>query len=58
MAVIEDKSAPGTLQLIDAEGELHVKHSGEAHDIVLVPVPSGMIGSLTILGWPTKSHCR
>jgi hypothetical protein len=46
MAVIEDKSAPGTLQLIDADGELHVKHSGDAHDIVLIPLPSGMICSL------------
>lgn len=40
MAIIEDKSAPGTLQLIDAGGQLHVKHSGAAHDIVLVPLPS------------------
>ncbi|KAE8447152.1 hypothetical protein EG329_010983 [Mollisiaceae sp. DMI_Dod_QoI] len=42
MAVIEDKSAPGTLQLIDENGELHVKHSTAAKDIVLVPMPSVM----------------
>ena len=42
MAVIEDKSAPGTVQLIDASGELHVKHSKAAQDVVLVPLPSGM----------------
>lgn len=41
MAVVEDKSAPGTLQLIDANGKLHVKHSKSAKDIVLVPLPSG-----------------
>lgn len=40
MAVVEDKSAPGTLQLIDANGKLHVKHSKSAKDIVLVPLPS------------------
>ncbi|KAH8795055.1 major facilitator superfamily transporter [Hyaloscypha sp. PMI_1271] len=40
MAIIEDKSAPGTVHLIDATGELHVKHSEAAHDIVLVPLPS------------------
>ncbi|CZR64625.1 related to transporter protein HOL1 [Phialocephala subalpina] len=41
MTVIEDKSAPGTLQLIDENGEMHVKHSDTgAKDIVLVPVPS------------------
>jgi hypothetical protein len=41
MAVIEDRSAPGTVHLIDATGELHVKHSEAAQDIVLVPLPSG-----------------
>jgi len=41
MATVEDKSAPGTVHLIDATGELHVKHSAAAHDIVLVPLPSG-----------------
>lgn len=43
MAVIEDISAPGTLQLIDETGELHVKHSKAAHDVVLIPMPSGQI---------------
>jgi hypothetical protein len=42
MVAIEDKSAPGTVQLIDASGELHVKHSKAAKDVVLVPLPSGM----------------
>lgn len=41
MVAIEDQSAPGTFQLIDADGHLHVKHSADAHDIVLVPRPSG-----------------
>ncbi|EKD21760.1 major facilitator superfamily transporter [Drepanopeziza brunnea f. sp. 'multigermtubi' MB_m1] len=40
MVAIEDRSAPGTLQLIDTTGELHVKHSEAAQDIVLIPVPS------------------
>ncbi|GAB7352690.1 hypothetical protein MBLNU459_g3051t1 [Dothideomycetes sp. NU459] len=41
MGIIEDdKSAPGTVQLIDANDELHVKHSSAQHDIVLVPTPS------------------
>ncbi|KAH8667409.1 major facilitator superfamily transporter [Tricladium varicosporioides] len=40
MAVVEDKSAPGTVQLIDADGHMHVKHSEAAHDVVLVPLPS------------------
>ncbi|KAK2627796.1 hypothetical protein QTJ16_002442 [Diplocarpon rosae] len=40
MVVIEDKSAPGTLQLIDPTGELRVKHSDTAHDVVLIPMPS------------------
>lgn len=43
MVAIEDKAAPGTLQLIDATGELHVKHSEAAHDVVLIPMPSGSI---------------
>jgi hypothetical protein len=43
MVAIEDKDAPGTLQLIDANGELHVKHSEAAHDIVLIPLPSGTV---------------
>lgn len=33
MAVIEDKSAPGTVRLIDATVELHVKHPEAAQDI-------------------------
>lgn len=41
MVSIEDKAAPGTLQLIDATGQLHVKHSEAAHDVVLIPMPSG-----------------
>ncbi|RDW69776.1 hypothetical protein BP6252_08796 [Coleophoma cylindrospora] len=40
MAAVENKDAPGTVQLIDENGELHVKHSSAAHDIVLVPLPS------------------
>ncbi|KAL2070310.1 hypothetical protein VTL71DRAFT_13336 [Oculimacula yallundae] len=40
MVSIEDKAAPGTLQLIDASGELNVKHSEAAQDVVLFPVPS------------------
>ncbi|CAG8958498.1 hypothetical protein HYFRA_00009812 [Hymenoscyphus fraxineus] len=40
MVAIEDQAAPGTVQLIDADGHLHVKHSADAHDIVLVPRPS------------------
>lgn len=44
MAVIEDdKSHPGTVKLVDVTGELNVKHSANAHDIVLVPTPSGML---------------
>ncbi|KAK0119506.1 hypothetical protein ONS95_010951 [Cadophora gregata] len=46
MVAIEDKAAPGTLQLIDATGQLHVKHSEAAHDVVLIPMPSGMIPNL------------
>lgn len=43
MAVIEDdKSHPGTVKLVDASGELNVKHSEKTHDVVLVPTPSGM----------------
>jgi hypothetical protein len=42
MTAIENRSAPGTVQLIDAKGELHVKHSKAAQDVVLVPLPSGM----------------
>lgn len=46
MTVIEDRSAPGTLQLIDQNGEMHVKHSESgAKDIVLVPMPSGSSSS-------------
>ncbi|KUJ06784.1 major facilitator superfamily transporter [Mollisia scopiformis] len=40
MAIIEDKSAPGTLHLIDENGDLHVKHSTSTKDIVLIPIPS------------------
>jgi hypothetical protein len=43
MVAIEDKSAPGTLQLIDTDRNFHVKHSQDEHDIVLVPLPSGII---------------
>ena len=43
MTAIENRSAPGTVQLIDANGELHVKHSKAAQDVVLVPLPSGEI---------------
>jgi hypothetical protein len=43
MAIIEDQSAPGTVHLIDATGELHVKYSEAARDIVLVPLPSGRV---------------
>ncbi|PQE24684.1 major facilitator superfamily transporter protein [Rutstroemia sp. NJR-2017a WRK4] len=40
MVAIEDKSAPGTLQLIDTDRHFHVKHSQDEHDIVLVPLSS------------------
>lgn len=41
MAIIEDdKSAPGTVKLIDTSGELNVKKSDAEHDVVLVPTPS------------------
>lgn len=41
MAIIEDdKTAPGTVKLIDATNELNVKHSDAAHDVILVPTPS------------------
>jgi hypothetical protein len=50
---IEDnKTHPGTVKLVDATGELNVKHSENAQDIVLVPTPSGM--SHLILG---KQKC-
>lgn len=42
MAVIEDdQTHPGTVKLVDVSGELNVKHSKDAHEIVLVPTPSG-----------------
>jgi hypothetical protein len=37
----DDEVAPGTVRLIDANGELNVKHSEGHGDIVLVPTPSG-----------------
>ncbi|RDW56343.1 MFS transporter-16 [Coleophoma crateriformis] len=40
MAEVEERLAPGTVHLIDANGELHVKHSESAKDIVLLPLPS------------------
>ncbi|KAL3426895.1 major facilitator superfamily transporter [Phlyctema vagabunda] len=40
MATFDNRVAPGTVQLIDADGELHVKHSQAAQDVVLVPTPS------------------
>ncbi|CAD0092216.1 unnamed protein product [Aureobasidium vineae] len=36
----DDNIAPGTVRLIDAEGELNVKHSEGRGDIILVPTPS------------------
>lgn len=36
-----EEVAPGTVRLIDANGELNVKHSEGHGDIVLVPTPSG-----------------
>ena len=42
----DDQTHPGTVKLIDATGELHVKHSQSAHDVVLVPTPSGMFNTL------------
>ncbi|KAH0371838.1 major facilitator superfamily transporter, partial [Aureobasidium melanogenum] len=36
----DDNIAPGTVRLIDANGELNVKHSEGHGDIVLVPTPS------------------
>ncbi|KAH0145375.1 hypothetical protein KCU67_g12662, partial [Aureobasidium melanogenum] len=36
----DDNIAPGTVRLIDANGELNVKHSEGHCDIVLVPTPS------------------
>ncbi|KAI4723046.1 major facilitator superfamily transporter [Aureobasidium sp. EXF-10727] len=36
----DDNIAPGTVRLIDAGGELNVKHSEGHGDIVLVPTPS------------------
>lgn len=42
MSVTEEKSSPGTVYLIDETEQLHnVKHSEKAHDVVLVPTPSG-----------------
>jgi hypothetical protein len=37
----DDNIAPGTVRLIDVNGELNVKHSVGHGDIVLVPTPSG-----------------
>lgn len=37
----DDNIAPGTVRLIDANGELNVKHSAGHGDIILVPTPSG-----------------
>ncbi|KAK6002560.1 hypothetical protein QM012_001310 [Aureobasidium pullulans] len=36
----DDNIAPGTVRLIDPDGELNVKHSEGQGDIVLVPTPS------------------
>ncbi|CAD0096696.1 unnamed protein product [Aureobasidium mustum] len=36
----DDNIAPGTVRLIDANGELNVKHSEGHGDIILVPTPS------------------
>jgi hypothetical protein len=35
-----DTIAPGTVRLIDANGDLNVKHSEGHEDIILVPTPS------------------
>jgi hypothetical protein len=40
-SIHDDEVAPGTVRLIDADGELNVKHSEGHGDIVLVPTPSG-----------------
>ncbi|KAI5249791.1 major facilitator superfamily transporter [Aureobasidium subglaciale] len=39
----DDHIAPGTVRLIDANGELNVRHSEGHGDIVLVPTPSGLL---------------
>jgi hypothetical protein len=39
--IYNEEVVPGTVRLIDANGELNVKHSEGHGDIVLVPTPSG-----------------
>jgi hypothetical protein len=54
---MSDLPVPGTVRLIDATGDLSVKH-GEKADIVLIPQPSSDPSDPLNWSWSRKTHNR
>ncbi|BCS18244.1 uncharacterized protein APUU_11072S [Aspergillus puulaauensis] len=55
---MSDLPVPGTVRLIDAGGDLSVKHGNEKADIVLIPQPSSNPDDPLNWSWRRKTHNR
>ncbi|KAL4875187.1 major facilitator superfamily domain-containing protein [Aspergillus karnatakaensis] len=55
---MSDLPVPGTVRLIDAGGDLSVKHGSDKADIVLIPQPSSDPDDPLNWSWRRKAHNR